>query len=665
MDSRVNISVIQKNNTLRLTRCTVCCTKYHCPLCPTSLYKPRCRAKVLQHMEVHVKNAIQHEDFFITKCHQACRSGSSGHFHCPICLRTTIKRQDTLRHLQICRPPLHDAQVDADADCKEEGITSQTEECKAGSVDLPHLSKDKLPVSVHDSEMQEPGDPAERPQDTSPKSVLLFSPSLDNPPCRVPRAKLPNVLCPHCNAQFLRKNLKKHLYRKHSDKAVGDIAANSHADVDERDNKDAVKKSFLGPLLPLDLQNKTWGKGHQIKCEPSECDIAESGTAAAGSLPSHAWAYPALHISIIQKNNTLRLTRCTVCCTNYHCPLCPTLLYKPRCRAKVLQHMAVHVKNAIQHEDFFITKCHQACRSGSSGHFHCPICLRTTIKRQDTLRHLQICRPPLHDAQVDADADCKEEGITSQTEECKAGSVDLPHLSKDKLPVSVHDSEMQEPGDPAERPQDPSLESVLLFSPSLDNPPCRVPRAKLPNVLCPHCNAQFLRKNLKKHLYRKHSDKAVGDIAANSHADVDERDNKDAVKKSFLGPLLPLDLQNKTWGKGHQIKREPSECDIAESGTAAAGSLPFHAWQYPLVHDSEVQGPGDPAERPQDPSPESILDDPPCRVPRAKLPNVLCPHCNAQLLRKNLKMHIYRKHERNKKDALCIDERNGDVQKKT
>ncbi|XP_035862000.1 uncharacterized protein LOC116059806 isoform X2 [Sander lucioperca] len=182
MESRVHISVFKKNNTPQVTRCTVCCTDHHCPLCPTSIYKPRCRAKVLQHMEVHVKNAIQHEDFFITKCHWDCRSGSSGHFHCPFCLKTTIKRQAILRHLQICRPPLHDAQLDADADCREMGINSQTEECK-GSVNLPHLSTDKLPVPVHDSEIQGQRDPAERPQD----------PPMDNPPCRVSRAKLPNV----------------------------------------------------------------------------------------------------------------------------------------------------------------------------------------------------------------------------------------------------------------------------------------------------------------------------------------------------------------------------------------------------------------------------------------------------------------------------------------
>ncbi|KAF1387474.1 hypothetical protein PFLUV_G00079310 [Perca fluviatilis] len=78
-------------------------------------------------------------------------------------------------------------------------------------------------------------------------------------------------------------------------------------------------------------------------------------------------------------------------------------------------------------------------------------------------------------------------GINSQTEECKAGSVNLPHLSTDKLPVSVQYSEIQGQRDPAERPQDPPPESFLPFLlANLDNPPCRVRRAKLPNVLCPH-----------------------------------------------------------------------------------------------------------------------------------------------------------------------------------
>ncbi|KAM3605501.1 uncharacterized protein V6R79_026320 [Siganus canaliculatus] len=159
-DIEVHISVFKRNNIPQLTRCTMCCKRYHCPLCPTVMYKSRCKAKVLQHMEVHLKNALQHEDFYITKCHWGCRSGASGHFHCPFCFKTTIRRQDSIRHLEICRPPYHDGhqQLQGVATCTEgQNIISQTvasvpcltereerqsqqQEPRADSVLLPHLS---------------------------------------------------------------------------------------------------------------------------------------------------------------------------------------------------------------------------------------------------------------------------------------------------------------------------------------------------------------------------------------------------------------------------------------------------------------------------------------------------------------------------------------------
>ncbi|KAJ7994080.1 hypothetical protein DPEC_G00262220 [Dallia pectoralis] len=205
LDGSVHISVFEKNRIPQVERCTVCCTEHHCPICPTSVYKPRCRSKVLQHMEVHVKNAIQYEELFITKCHQACRSGcTGGHFHCPFCSKTVLKRQDTVRHLKLCRQPLNDRKLDADADCREMG-TSQTAECKGASVDPPrNLTTDKLPAFVHSRAM--------------------------DPPCRLRRPKLPTVHCPHCNVAFLRKNIRKHIYRRHNDKAHRDIAAKSHLD---------------------------------------------------------------------------------------------------------------------------------------------------------------------------------------------------------------------------------------------------------------------------------------------------------------------------------------------------------------------------------------------------------------------------------------------------
>ncbi|XP_028443200.1 uncharacterized protein LOC114561391 [Perca flavescens] len=176
---------------------------------------------------------------------------------------------------------------------------------------------------------------------------------------------------------------------------------------------------------------------------PSQPQTAEAGMAAARSVPchavpSHADACPTVHISVFNKNNTPPVTRCTVCCTDHHCPLCPTSIYKPRFRAKVLQHMEVHVKNAIQHEDFFITKCHLACRSGSSGHFHCPFCLKTTIKRQAILR---VCRSVGHLSMTPS-------WMLMQTAE-RWASVPRQRSAK------VHDGEIHGQRDPAERPQDP------------------------------------------------------------------------------------------------------------------------------------------------------------------------------------------------------------------
>ncbi|KAM6999989.1 uncharacterized protein LKV04_004959 [Tautogolabrus adspersus] len=71
-----------------------------------------------------------------------------------------------------------------------------------------------------------------------------------------------------------KKNIRKHIYRKHPDRAVGDITAHSYLDavcIDEENGIYAVRKSFLEPLVPLHVQKKTWGKEHQIKCDSNEC----------------------------------------------------------------------------------------------------------------------------------------------------------------------------------------------------------------------------------------------------------------------------------------------------------------------------------------------------------------------------------------------------------
>lgn len=186
--TEVHISTFPKNNPPQVTRCTVCCARFHCPLCPTGMYKPRSKAMVLRHLEVHKKNALQHEDFYITKCNQACRTGSSGHFHCPFCSKTTVRRQDAERHLQICRP------LSILVEERPQDTTKQS---------------DPIPDGQEDTATDNCSKQAE--------SSLPCSPSLDNPPHRVLQAKLTSIVCHHCNVQILKKNMKKHIHRKHTD----------------------------------------------------------------------------------------------------------------------------------------------------------------------------------------------------------------------------------------------------------------------------------------------------------------------------------------------------------------------------------------------------------------------------------------------------------------
>ncbi|KAF1389888.1 hypothetical protein PFLUV_G00052200 [Perca fluviatilis] len=52
-----------------------------------------------------------------------------------------------------------------------------------------------------------------------------------------------------------------------------------------------------------------------------------------------------MHRSIYEEGKGFKVERCTACCKLFHCPLCPK--YKPSQRAKLQQHLDVHIKNAI------------------------------------------------------------------------------------------------------------------------------------------------------------------------------------------------------------------------------------------------------------------------------------------------------------------------------
>ncbi|KAM7406776.1 hypothetical protein PAMA_002815 [Pampus argenteus] len=57
-----------------------------------------------------------------------------------------------------------------------------------------------------------------------------------------------------------------------------------------------------------------------------------------------------MHISVISSDGIPAFERCTTCCSQFHCPLCPKHLFKPNKPFRVRQHLEIHIKNAITFE---------------------------------------------------------------------------------------------------------------------------------------------------------------------------------------------------------------------------------------------------------------------------------------------------------------------------
>lgn len=99
-----------------------------------------------------------------------------------------------------------------------------------------------------------------------------------------------------------------------------------------------------------------------------------------------------MHISIWNSASKPQLQECTTCCRRlFHCPLCPN--FSPTVRAVIEEHINGHIKNALPFKDKMICRCRLPCRS--TGHFHCPVCNMTIIRRGDMARHLLSCQHSL------------------------------------------------------------------------------------------------------------------------------------------------------------------------------------------------------------------------------------------------------------------------------
>ncbi|XP_016095507.1 uncharacterized protein [Sinocyclocheilus grahami] len=99
--AKTHITVLKNGESPCISKCTQCCDKYHCPFCETWVYKPRELWSVVNHVQNHLKLAVQQDDFAIVKCNLKCREYA--HFHCCYCSATVLRRGQLKCHLKKCK----------------------------------------------------------------------------------------------------------------------------------------------------------------------------------------------------------------------------------------------------------------------------------------------------------------------------------------------------------------------------------------------------------------------------------------------------------------------------------------------------------------------------------------------------------------------------------
>ncbi|XP_076840930.1 uncharacterized protein LOC143485385 isoform X2 [Brachyhypopomus gauderio] len=240
-----------------IEECNTCCRKlFHCPLCPT--FKPTTKGKINRHVDAHIKNGIKYKDKHLLKCRLSCRT--EGHFHCPFCQNTVIRRNDMEKHLCLCEVSLNTLPLSSPA--RISSLSSHQ------SLNVPSPSNTKLASVV----------PPVAPPPSAPLLVHVehsyASPPIASPPIApVIVSHLSTVQCPHCSLVLQKKNLNTHISRKHTD-VTKDITQASHLKclcVDEKNGLFAVQRTGHGFSVPVHVQRKTWGIDHQIRCEMEEC----------------------------------------------------------------------------------------------------------------------------------------------------------------------------------------------------------------------------------------------------------------------------------------------------------------------------------------------------------------------------------------------------------
>ncbi|XP_044037795.1 uncharacterized protein LOC122868963 [Siniperca chuatsi] len=100
---KVHVSIQKGFSFPPLQKCNSCCfpSKFHCPFCLPSFFKPSKRSRARLHLDNHLRRAIYFGEYTIHRCGLGCRKQQ--HYHCLYCTATLLRKRDFTNHLPVCR----------------------------------------------------------------------------------------------------------------------------------------------------------------------------------------------------------------------------------------------------------------------------------------------------------------------------------------------------------------------------------------------------------------------------------------------------------------------------------------------------------------------------------------------------------------------------------
>ncbi|KAK6179607.1 hypothetical protein SNE40_011926 [Patella caerulea] len=311
-----------------IKRCYICCTRYHCPLCPVSNYKPSDRTQLAKHLlQYHHKyKLLLPSGLFSYPCNLPHNNSQVRHFHC-VCSYSPMVRKRFLKHSRTC------TQARQIITCP---VIAEQYPYNIPDANLIDLERFHGSGSMRDIDCNQPLQEEIFQGSSSEDEIAFDEPLIQEKPVDA------NLKLDHAYGQtkkLFEESLQDHLKAK-----AAFEAQNSWTDEECH--------QFDVPVEIEDKNNLRVAINHEI-------------TNMALSDPMSGIFNP-FDMLVAQ------VKKCDTCCIFYHCPYCPPMYFKPGARKLTIRHLRTHwSKRVIMIDGTFALPCFQNHGVQLTKHYHC------------------------------------------------------------------------------------------------------------------------------------------------------------------------------------------------------------------------------------------------------------------------------------------------------